>query len=66
MFGDTHWIGVAATVIAYFWLALVTYKWVREEKFTGSAKDGLKFLAGGLVFAGGLVLLASVAEYVLK
>ena len=66
MFGDLHWIGVAATVIAYCWLALVTYKWIRKEKFTGSAKDGLKFLAAGLLFAGGLVLIASVVEYVLK
>ena len=66
MFGDIHWIGVAVTVIAYSWLVLYTYKWSRKEKFTGTAKDGMKFLAAGVVFAGGLVLLASVAEYALR
>ena len=66
MFGDFHWIGVVVTVIAYIWLALYTYRWIRKEKFTGSAKDGMKFLAGGSVFALGLVLLASVADYVLS
>jgi hypothetical protein len=38
----------------------------QEGKVYRHGKDGMKFLAAGVVFAGGLVLLASVAEYALR